>query len=105
MVGHDIIAIGASAGGAATLPKLIRSIPTGLPPAVFIVAHMAGRTSRNAVAQAAGVIPDVIAERTAGNPLHGHTRKEIPKHARPRVRTRDGAPSHQAFRPPRRTRL
>jgi two-component system, chemotaxis family, protein-glutamate methylesterase/glutaminase len=38
--GHDIIVIGASAGGVETLIRLVRDLPAGLPAAVFIVLHV-----------------------------------------------------------------
>lgn len=40
MPGHDIIAIGASAGGVEALQTLIHLLPSDLPAAVFIVLHM-----------------------------------------------------------------
>ncbi|MDB6129016.1 MAG: CheB methylesterase [Verrucomicrobiales bacterium] len=40
MFGHDIIVIGASAGGVEALPRLIGSLPADLPAAVFIVLHI-----------------------------------------------------------------
>jgi len=39
--GHDIIVIGASAGGLEALDALIGQLPTGLPASIFIVQHMA----------------------------------------------------------------
>jgi two-component system chemotaxis response regulator CheB len=40
--GHDVIVIGASAGGVEALPRLIGSLPKDLPAAVFVVIHLAG---------------------------------------------------------------
>lgn len=40
MFGHDIIVIGASAGGVAALPKLVGTLPRDLPASVFIVLHI-----------------------------------------------------------------
>jgi two-component system, chemotaxis family, protein-glutamate methylesterase/glutaminase len=40
MPGHDIFAIGASAGGVETLIQLVRGLPSDLPAAVFIVLHI-----------------------------------------------------------------
>jgi two-component system chemotaxis response regulator CheB len=40
MPGHDIIVIGASAGGVETLQELARGLPSNLPAAVFIVLHI-----------------------------------------------------------------
>jgi two-component system chemotaxis response regulator CheB len=39
MVGHNIVAIGASAGGVETLLELVRELPADFPAAVFIVVH------------------------------------------------------------------
>src|SRR5262245_65675004 len=39
MAGHDVIVIGASAGGVETLQKLVRALPADLPAAIFIVQH------------------------------------------------------------------
>jgi len=40
MPGHDIIVIGASAGGVESLQELARGLPSNLPAAVFIVLHI-----------------------------------------------------------------
>jgi two-component system, chemotaxis family, protein-glutamate methylesterase/glutaminase len=40
MAGHDIIVIGASAGGVETLRELARGLPPDLPAAVFVVLHV-----------------------------------------------------------------
>ena len=56
MFGHDIIVIGASAGGVAALPKLIGSLPKDLPASVFIVLHIS--------AQGPDLLPEIIS-RTA----------------------------------------
>lgn len=40
MSGHDIIVIGASAGGVETLTQLVRDLPADLPAAIFIVLHV-----------------------------------------------------------------
>ncbi|RPI24771.1 MAG: chemotaxis protein CheB, partial [Chloroflexota bacterium] len=39
MDGHDIIVIGASAGGVETLSRLVSQFPPGLRAAVFVVVH------------------------------------------------------------------
>ena len=56
MYGHDIIVIGASAGGVEALPKLIESLPKDLPASVFIVLHIS--------AQGPDLLPEII-RRTA----------------------------------------
>ena len=40
MAGHDILVIGASAGGVEALTRLVRGLPEGLPAAVFVVLHL-----------------------------------------------------------------
>lgn len=42
MSGHEIIVIGASAGGVDALPRLIASLPADLPASVFVVLHIPG---------------------------------------------------------------
>jgi two-component system chemotaxis response regulator CheB len=39
MQGHDIIVVGASAGGVEALTKLVQHLPPGLPAAMFVVCH------------------------------------------------------------------
>lgn len=40
MQGHDIIVVGASAGGVEALSELIRNLPPDLPAAIFVVLHI-----------------------------------------------------------------
>lgn len=61
MFGHDIIVIGASAGGVDALPRLIKGLPADLPAAVFTVLHTA--------AQGPGLLPQII-RRTASLRVH-----------------------------------
>ncbi len=42
MAGHEIIVIGASAGGVDALPRLIAGLPADLPASVFVVLHIPG---------------------------------------------------------------
>ncbi len=44
MQGHDIIVIGASAGGVEALLTLVRQLPADLPAAIFIVLHIPAQT-------------------------------------------------------------
>jgi two-component system chemotaxis response regulator CheB len=39
MAGHDIIVIGASAGGVEALSEIVRGLPSGLPASLFVVCH------------------------------------------------------------------
>ena len=41
MSGHDIVVIGASAGGVEALSRLVRALPGDLPAAIFVVQHIA----------------------------------------------------------------
>src|SRR5436305_1670225 len=66
MFGHDIIVIGASAGGVDALPRLVGSFPADLPASVFIVLHIP--------VQAPGLLPDIIsrgASISVQNAIHG----------------------------------
>jgi chemotaxis response regulator CheB len=40
MPGHDIIVVGASAGGVESLSQLVRALPASLPAALFVVLHV-----------------------------------------------------------------
>ena len=40
MIGHDIVAIGASEGGFEALKRLVGGLPADLPAAVFVVVHL-----------------------------------------------------------------
>jgi two-component system chemotaxis response regulator CheB len=40
MPGHDIIVVGASAGGLSVLRELMRGLPPGLPASLFVVSHL-----------------------------------------------------------------
>src|ERR1022692_2462497 len=63
MFGHDIIVIGASAGGGAAFPKLVGTLPKDLPASVFIVLHIG--------AEGPDLLPQII-KRVASLPVaHG----------------------------------
>jgi two-component system, chemotaxis family, protein-glutamate methylesterase/glutaminase len=55
--GHDIIVIGASAGGADALPRLIGSLPADMPASIFIVLHIP--------AQGKALLPLIIGRATS----------------------------------------
>ncbi|GAA6619050.1 chemotaxis protein CheB [Scytonema sp. NUACC26] len=56
MLGHDIIVVGASAGGVEALTKLVALLPSDLPAAIFIVVHVS--------AQHKSFLPDILKRRS-----------------------------------------
>ncbi|WP_250122784.1 chemotaxis protein CheB [Chroococcidiopsis sp. CCMEE 29] len=52
MPGHDIIVVGASAGGVEVLSQLVRDLPANLPAALFVVLHIP--------AQSPSVLPSIL---------------------------------------------
>lgn len=81
MRGHDVIVMGASAGGVHALSEVIGALPADLPAAVFVVLHVAphGRSAMPAILSRAGCLP-------AGHPKdgdrveHGHVYVAPPDH-------------------------
>ena len=81
MPGHDIVVIGASAGGVEALSELVRHLPSGLPAALFVVMHFP--------AEAVSVLPRIL-ERQGSLPVvhprdgeriaHGHIYVAPPDH-------------------------
>ncbi len=69
MFGHDIIVVGASAGGVDALPKLIGCLPHDLPAAVFIVLHIA--------AQGPDLLPEIIQRAASLSVAHGRDGEKI----------------------------
>lgn len=63
MYSHDIIVIGASAGGVDALPRLVASLPADLPAAVFIVLHTP--------ADGPGLLPQIIRRNSKLPVAHG----------------------------------
>jgi len=56
VAGHDIIVVGASAGGVEALSTLVKQLPEDLPAAVFIVLHMGPHS--------ATALPNILGRRT-----------------------------------------
>lgn len=52
MQGHDVVVIGASAGGVEAIGRLIRRLPADLPAAVFVVLHIAPHSP--------GMLPQIL---------------------------------------------
>jgi two-component system chemotaxis response regulator CheB len=63
MPGHDIIVIGASAGGVAALQSLVGRLPSDLPAALFVVMHLApgSRSLLPQILTRAGPLPAEVA--------------------------------------------
>src|SRR5262249_47029546 len=62
---HDIIAIGASAGGVEVLLELVHELPADLPASIFVVVHLTPNH--------ASVLPELLSQRgplPARHPLH-----------------------------------
>ena len=90
--GHDIIVIGASAGGVEALRELIGSLPGDLPAAVFVVLHIP--------AQGNGFLPQIIGKAAALIVEHGMDGETI-RHGRVYV----APPDHHLHVDGRRVRL
>jgi two-component system chemotaxis response regulator CheB len=69
MSGHDIIVVGASAGGVETLQKLVALLPADLPASVFVVQH----TSPHARSQ----LPEILTRRGPLPASFARDREEI----------------------------
>ncbi|OKH39019.1 chemotaxis protein CheB [[Phormidium ambiguum] IAM M-71] len=68
MPGHDIIVIGASAGGVEAATQLVRSLPADIPAAIFVVIHIAAHGN--------SVLPQIFQRRghlPATHPKDGET--------------------------------
>lgn len=64
--GHDIVVIGASAGGVEALSELVRELPADLPASLFVVMHLQAGVS--------SFLPDILTRAgrlRAGHPVHG----------------------------------
>lgn len=62
MPGHDIIVIGASAGGVEAVSQIVRSMPPDLPAAIFVVIHISPHTN--------SVLPNILNRRSSLKALH-----------------------------------
>jgi two-component system chemotaxis response regulator CheB len=70
MAGHDLIVIGASAGGIEALARLVRGLPPALPAALCIVCHV--------LADARSSLPEILSR--SGRLLATHARDGEPVH-------------------------
>src|SRR5438309_11204841 len=61
MQGHDIITVGASAGGVEALAELVRGLPGDLPASLFVALHVPSHGS--------SVLPQILSRR---GPLPAH---------------------------------
>lgn len=69
MPGHDIIVIGASAGGVEALSKLIHDIPPDIPAALFVVLHIP--------AQSTSLLPEILSRAGQLKASHPSDRERI----------------------------
>src|SRR4051812_47469401 len=68
---HDIIVMGASAGGVETLPKALQGLPNKFPAALFVVLHLpAGAQSH---------LPDIIKRASLLNAVHPKDKERVQK--------------------------
>ena len=80
MPGHDIIVIGASAGGVEALIEVVRAVPPDLPAAVFVVLHIPP--------DGASALPQIL---TAPGLCPPHTRATAIRSSRPHLRRPAGS--------------
>jgi two-component system chemotaxis response regulator CheB len=71
MGGHDIIVIGASAGGVEAIPKLIESLPKNLSASVFVVLHIPP--------QGRSLLPEIIRRTSSLSVAHGVEGEKVRK--------------------------
>lgn len=69
MPGHDIIVVGASAGGVEALTRLVRDIPPDIPAAIFVVLHIP--------AQSPSLMPDILSRAGHLKASHPADREKI----------------------------
>jgi two-component system chemotaxis response regulator CheB len=69
MPGHDIIVIGASAGGVEALGKLVSMMPSDLPAAIFVALHIP--------AQSPSLLPQILSRTGPLVATHPRNREEI----------------------------
>jgi two-component system chemotaxis response regulator CheB len=71
MQGHDIVVIGASAGGVETLTRLVSGLPADLNASLFIVLHVAAHTP--------SILPKLLNRHSVLLAMHPTDRQEIQK--------------------------
>lgn len=69
MPGHDIIVIGASAGGVEAATQLVRSLPADIPAAIFVVIHIAAHSN--------SVLPQILQRRGHLPATHAKDKEKI----------------------------
>jgi two-component system chemotaxis response regulator CheB len=69
MPGHDIIVIGASAGGVEVLKQLVKELPEDLPASLFIVLHVSPSGT--------SVLPRILGKHTSFDTAHAQDREKI----------------------------
>ena len=69
MPGHDIIVIGASAGGVEALKQLVKGLPGDLPAALFVTLHVPGNGT--------SVLPKILSKATPFAAAHPQDRDKI----------------------------
>jgi two-component system chemotaxis response regulator CheB len=79
MANHNIIVVGASAGGVSPLTKLINALPASLDASIFIVMHVQSSSSLDAVLATRSVLP-VVNARDNEKIERGHVYVAPPNH-------------------------
>jgi two-component system, chemotaxis family, protein-glutamate methylesterase/glutaminase len=67
MPGHDILVIGASAGGVEALSELVKGFPRDIPASIFVVLHLPAHSTSvlPKILARKGILPALILNREA----------------------------------------